>query len=84
MGQDYAETIIRTYRDELPNALIFGESFTNAMETLLYTAFNETRSLDMRHYSENAPAIRRGIPADVLYVSGRHSVLTKTGNGAVD
>lgn len=56
MGQDYAETIIRTYREGLPNALIFGESFTNAMETLLYTAFNETRSLDMRHYDKKHSA----------------------------
>ena len=51
MGGDVAETIIRTDRPELPNALIFGESYTNAVETVLWTAFNETRSLDLRHYT---------------------------------
>ena len=51
MGGDVAETIIRTERPELPNALIFGESYTNAVETVFWTAFNETRSLDLRHYS---------------------------------
>jgi len=54
MGGDVAETVIRTDRPELPNALIFGESFTNAVETVLWTAFNETRSLDLRHYSAQA------------------------------
>lgn len=51
MGGDIAETVIRTDRPELPNALIFGESFTNPVESVLWTAFNETRSLDLRHYS---------------------------------
>lgn len=53
MGGDVAETIISTDRPELPNALIFGESFTNPLETLLWASFNETRSLDLRYYSEN-------------------------------
>ncbi len=52
MGGDVGETIIRTERPELPKVLIFGDSFTNALETLLYASFDETRSLDLRHYSE--------------------------------
>lgn len=52
MGGDVGETIIRTGRPELPKVLIFGDSFTNALETLLYASFDETRSLDLRHYSE--------------------------------
>ena len=51
MGGDVAETIIRTDRPELPTALIFGESYTNAVETVLWTAFDETRSLDLRYYT---------------------------------
>ena len=43
-----------TNRPELPNALIVGESFSNALETMLYTAFNETRSLDLRYYGEQS------------------------------
>ena len=50
MGGDFAETVLETDRPELPNALIFGDSFTNALETLLYASFNETRVLDLRHY----------------------------------
>ena len=52
MGGDFAETVLETGRPELPNALIFGDSFTNALETLLYASFNETRVLDLRHYGE--------------------------------
>ena len=51
MGGDIAETIIDTNREELPNVLVIGESFTNAMETLLYASFNETRSIDPRYYT---------------------------------
>lgn len=52
MGGDNAETVIKTYRDELPNLLIFGDSYTNAMEPLLYYHFDETRILDLRYYSK--------------------------------
>lgn len=51
MGGDVAETVIRTDRPELPKCLIWGDSFTNALETVLWTSFDETRSLDLRHYS---------------------------------
>lgn len=52
MGGDWAETVIRTNNDKLPNLLLFGDSFTNAIEPLLYTHFNETRILDLRHYNK--------------------------------
>lgn len=52
MGGDWAETIIRTENKKLPNLLIFGDSFTNAIEPLLYTHFNETRVLDLRYYNK--------------------------------
>lgn len=52
MGGDWAETIIRTKNTKLPNALIFGDSFTNAIEPLLFNHFNETRILDLRHYTK--------------------------------
>lgn len=51
MGGDVAETIIQTNRPELPKCLIWGDSFTNALETVLWTSFNETRSLDLRYYT---------------------------------
>jgi len=52
MGGDIGETIIQTNRPDLPNILIFGDSFTNALESLLWTNFNETRSLDFRYFTE--------------------------------
>ena len=53
MGGDIAETVIDTGRDELPSLLLIGESFTNAMETLIYASFDETRSIDPRYYEGN-------------------------------
>lgn len=50
MGGDIPETIIRTNRKGLPNILIFGDSFTNPLESMIYVHGNETRSLDLRHY----------------------------------
>ena len=50
MGGDFGETIIRTDRPELPKVLIFGDSFTNALESLLYPSCGEMRSLDLRYY----------------------------------
>ncbi len=52
MNGDIGETLIDTGREELPNVLIYGDSFTNPVEGLLYYSFNEMRSLDMRHYSD--------------------------------
>lgn len=51
MGGDISETIITTNRPELPNALLFGDSFTDPLETVFWTGFNETRSLDLRGYT---------------------------------
>ena len=53
-GGDVGETILQTDRKELPNALIVGDSYTNAVESLLYTSFNETRSIDLRHYTKQS------------------------------
>ncbi|OGO78282.1 MAG: hypothetical protein A2Y23_10530 [Clostridiales bacterium GWB2_37_7] len=52
MGGDWAETVIKTNNDMLPNLLVFGDSFTNAIEPLLYNHFNETRILDLRYYDK--------------------------------
>ena len=43
-------TVIDTGREELPSILIYGESFTNAIETFAWYSFDEMHSLDMRHY----------------------------------
>lgn len=49
MNGDLAATEIDTQRPELPNVLIYGDSFTNAVECLLYTSCNKMWSLDLRY-----------------------------------
>ena len=85
MGGDFAETVLETNRPDLPDVLIFGDSFTNALETLLYTAFDETRILDLRHYTEKSlkDYITEYRPDIVLCVMNDTFYYTPTGNGAV-
>ena len=85
MGGDFAETVLETNRPELPDALIFGDSFSNALETLLYTAFDETHILDLRHYKEQS---LKGYIADyqpdiVICIQNDTFYYTKGGNSAV-
>lgn len=83
MGGDIAETVIRTNRKELPSLLIFGDSFTNPLETLLYRNFDETRSLDLRHYDKMplSAYIDAYRPDVVLCVRDDTSYLLFDGNG---
>jgi len=83
MGGDKGETILRTDRPELPNVLIFGDSFTNIMEPLLWTSFNETRSLDFRHYQEKTLAeyIADYKPDIVICIRDESVYFDLTGNG---
>ena len=85
MGGDIGETILRTDRPELPSALIFGDSFTNALETMLYASFDETRSLDLRYY--DAMTLRAYLdsyrPEVVIYVRDETTYFSYEGNGAV-
>ena len=85
MGGDFGETVLETNRPDLPDVLIFGDSFSNAMETLLYTAFDETRILDLRHYTEKPlkDYITDYQPDIVLCVMNDTFYYTTTGNGAV-
>ena len=84
MGADWAETIIKTNRSELPNLLIFGDSFTNAIEPLLYLHFNETRILDLRHYKEMGLVdyIDKNQPDVVVMVRDDMNYASFEGNGA--
>lgn len=85
MGGDVAETWIQTNRADLPNLLIFGDSFTNPLETMLYTGFNETRSLDLRYYTEQGilDYIAAYQPDVVLCIRDDHSYLLTVGNGNI-
>lgn len=83
MGGDIGETVIRTDRSDLPNTLIFGDSFTNAMEALLWTNFNETRSLDLRYYDETSLTayVEACQPDIVICVRDETTYLSFTENG---
>ena len=85
MGGDFAETVLETNRPELPDALIFGDSFTNALETLLYASFDETHILDLRHYTEKSlkDYISKYRPDIVLCIQNNTFYYTTTGNSAV-
>ena len=83
MGGDIGETILKTDRPELPSLLIVGDSFTNPVEALIYQSFDETRSLDFRHYSEKTLTeyLQDYQPEVVLVLRDDVSCLTLTGNG---
>ena len=86
MGGDMAETIIRTNRPELPDVLIVGDSFTNALEAILYTSFDEMRSLDFRYYTEKSiyEYLADYQPDVILYVRDDLSYHLTTGNGDLE
>ena len=83
MGGDVAETILDTQRPELPSCLIYGDSFTNAVECLAYYSFDQTRSLDLRHYSEMplTEYIEQYQPEVVLCIRDYESLLSRDANG---
>ncbi len=85
MGGDIGETVIDTNRPELPNALIFGDSFTNPFETFLYTSFNVTRSLDLRYFKTQpiTQYIAQHKPDIVLIMRDDTVYLFGEGNGDI-
>ena len=85
MGGDVAETVIHTNRPELPDVLVVGDSFTNALETILYTSFDEMRSLDFRHYTEKSiyDYLKEYQPDVILYVRDDLSYIVTDGNGGL-
>lgn len=46
-------TVVKTNREELPNILIIGYSFTNPLEVIATYNFNEMHSIDPRYYKNN-------------------------------
>lgn len=86
MGGDIAHTVIDTGRDELPSILIYGDSFTNPVECLAYLSFDETHSLDLRHYHEMGLVdyIRQFRPELVVCVRDYDFMMAMDGNGGAD
>ena len=52
MNGDMPRTTIDTERRELPSVLIYGDSFTNAVECVAWYSFDRMYSLDFRHYGD--------------------------------
>ena len=85
MGGDKAETVIDTGRDDLPSILIWGDSFTNAFETIAWMSFDEMRSVDLRYYEEMTLSeyIAAYQPDIVLCIRDDLNYLSTLGNGTV-
>ena len=85
MGGDISETILDTDRPELPSILIYGDSYTNLMETLLYASFDETRSLDLRYCDAMSllEYTEQYRPEVVLCIRDYEQLLNLTGNGNI-
>lgn len=75
MGGDMARDVIKTNRRGVPSVLLVGNSFTNPLETLLYTSFNEMHSMDIREenmgeYDVAHYANQHGIDVVVYLIGG--------------
>lgn len=83
MGGDIAETVIGTGRPWLPDVILFGDSFTNALETVLYTAFDTTVCLDFRHNKSKTiyEYIDEYKPDFVICLRDDTATLSTDGNG---
>ena len=85
MGGDIAETVLRTDRPELPSVLIFGDSFTNPVESLAYYSFAEMRSVDLRHYKTQSISdyIAAYQPDVVICIRDYEALLSRSDNGGL-
>lgn len=79
MGGDVAHTVIDTGREDLPSVLIYGESFTNAIETIAWYSFDEMHSLDMRHYRDmSVDEFIETMKPDIVVCVRDYSVMIQT------
>lgn len=85
MGGDIANTVIDTHREELPTVLVYGDSFTNAFESVAYLSFDEMHSIDLRYYTEMGLTdyIRELQPDIVIGIIDFEALIYPYGNGAV-
>ena len=86
MGHNQPNTVIDTHREELPTILIYGDSFTNAVECVAYLSFDEMHSLDLRYYQAMSLTdyIRELQPEVVVCIRDYEALLNTYGNGAAD
>lgn len=53
MGGNIGNTVVKTYRDELPSILYIGYSYANLLEMYSVYNFNEMHSIDPRYWDGN-------------------------------
>jgi hypothetical protein len=80
---DNAETVVDTNRPKLPSLLLVGDSFTNAMETLIWTGFDESRFVDLRYYTAMSlyAYVEKYKPDRVVILVRDERYLYRAGNG---
>ena len=83
MNGDMPRTTIDTERRELPSVLIYGDSFTNAVECVAWYSFDRMYSLDFRHYSDMTldEFIAEKKPDYVFCIRDYEAMLDLTANG---
>ena len=82
MGGDIAETVIETGREDYPDILIYGDSYTNAVETVLYLSCDTMYSLDLRYYEGSlSEYIEENQPDYVICMRDYSEMLNTEGNG---
>lgn len=83
MGGDMMHTRIATDRPELPRVVVYGDSFTNAVESMLWYSFDEMVSFDFR-YNKNITLeeyIAQAQPDIVICIRDYEALLSPEFNG---
>ncbi len=83
MAGDIGRTEIRTDRDYLPDVLIYGDSFTNAVECVAWYSFDTTYTVDFRHFKDKtlSELIEERKPDIVICIRDYEAFLTAFDNG---
>lgn len=83
MGGDCSITKIETNRPELPDILIYGDSFTNGLESLIWYNFDTMYSVDFRYYDEMTPEefIKKYQPDIVVCIRDYEQLINPNHNG---
>lgn len=86
MGGDKSFTEIKTDRNNLPNILVYGDSFTNSIETLLVRNSNNFYSVDFRYKKDQSlmEIINKYKPDIVVCIRDNLMYLNKDDNGITE
>lgn len=83
MGGDKAETCIDTDRAVLPTVLVVGDSYSNALESILWSSVGKMYSLDYRYYKGKnlLNYIEEKKPDYVIMIRDETVYVDQSGNG---